>query len=256
MADGFARLPGPNPAATALKAELSEIILWNEQTSPRSKQQALGPSELGDECDRRIAYRIAGATPVNIWSDPWPAIVGTAVHDWLERAVNRYQGEVKNLSYLTELRVYPDPLVRGRSDIYKDDEGLIVDWKTTGIDGMRKLHKGIIPEGYKRQVMIYGLGHKRAGRQVREVALVFLPRGGWLDDMFVWRAPYDEQVALDALARMYRIGDQLMAMDIENNPHRYQLVEATPGDSCVWCPFFNKEIDVDIAASDKGCPGR
>jgi hypothetical protein len=254
--DGFARLPGPDPRTTALKAELSKIILWNEQNSSRSQQRAIGPSELGNECNRRIAYRIAGTTAVNIWADPWPAIVGTSVHDWLEKAINRYQGQVEDLSYATELRVYPDALVKGRSDIFKYSDGLVVDWKTTGANGMRKLHKGLIPEGYKTQVMIYGLGHKRAGREVREVALVFLPRSGWLDDMYIWRAPYDEEVALKALARMYAIGDQLIGMDIENNPHRFQFVEATPGDECVWCPFFNKDLDPDIAATDKGCPGR
>lgn len=248
---------GATPEALELKRELSKIVLWNERESPRSKQQAIGPSELGDPCDRRLAYRIAGATPVNLSTDPWPAIVGTSIHDWLEKAINKYQSSVEDLSYMTELRVYPDPMVKGRSDVFHVKTGTVVDHKTTGADGMRKVRKGVISQGYRVQINIYGLGHRRAGRDVKRVALAFYPRSGWLDDLYVHVEPYDEQIALDALARMYRLADELIDADIENNPHRFQNFEASPGDSCVWCPFYNKNlIDIDTPASGKGCPGR
>ena len=81
-------------------------------------------------------------------------------------------------------------------------------------------------------------------------------RSGWLGDMYVWHAPYDEAVAVAALDRMYRIGNHLIELDIETNGHRFQQIEATPGDGCVWCPLFNKSLDPDIAASEKGCSGR
>lgn len=256
MTEEFATLLGPDPVALALKQELTEIILWNERESPRSKQLAIGPSELGDACDRRIAYRIAGTPAVNVWTDPWPAIVGTSIHNWLETAVNQYQKHKGDHGWLTELRVSPDPMVRGRSDVFNTRTSTVVDWKTSGADGMRKLHKGQIPPGYVTQIQLYGLGHKNAGRDVKNVALVFLPRSGWLDDAFVWQTPYDESVATAALERMYRIGSQLIEMDIESNPHRFGLVEATPGDSCVWCPFFNRNKDPDMAADASGCPGK
>lgn len=247
---------GVNPAAVEIKRELSKMILWNEHESPRSKQQAIGPSELGDPCDRRLAYRIAGAATIN-HPDPWPAIVGTSIHDWLEKAINRYQSSVEDFGYLTELRVYPDPMVKGRSDVFNVKTGTVVDHKTTGTNGMRKVRKGEIPQGYRIQIQIYGLGHRRAGRDVKEVALVFYPRSGWLDDAYVWVEPYDEQVAVDALARMHQLAEHLVDIDIENNDHRYQNIEATPGDSCIWCPFYNKNlIDIDTPASGKGCPGR
>jgi hypothetical protein len=148
-------------------------------------------------------------------------------------------------------------MVQGRSDVFNTRTKTILDYKTTGADKMRKLHRGQPPSpGYITQVHLYGLGHERAGREVKNVALLFFPRSGWLDDAFVWHEPYNREVALDALQRMYRIGFQLMDMDIETNPHRFQLIDATPGDNCVWCPFFNKDLSIDIAASDKGCPGR
>lgn len=256
MTGEWSQVPGPDPLVQALKDELSKIILWNERSAPRSRQVAVGPSELGTECDRRLAYRIAGTPTANLDSDPWPATVGTAIHDWLERAMNRFQQHQGDHGYLTELRVYPDELVKGRCDLYNHKTSMVIDWKTAGADVMRKVQKGQIPDGYKTQVQIYGLGHRRAGREVKDVALVFLPRSGWLRDMYVWRAPYDESVAKAALDRMYRIVGQLIEMDIETNPHRFQLIDAAPGDNCVWCPFFLKERDPDIAADDKGCPGR
>lgn len=250
----FGRL-GPKPEEAALKEELSKIILWNDRDAPRSKQRSLGPSELGAECDRRLAYRIAGVTPVNHSMDPWPAIVGTSIHDWLEKAINRYQQHVENLGYLTELGVQPDPLVRGRSDLFKPNT--VIDWKSAGADKMRKLRKGgAVQHGYRVQLMLYGLGHQRAGRRVDQVALVFLPRSGWLGDMFVHVESYDEKLAVDALARMYRIGHHLLDLDIETNPHRFEQVDATPGDDCTWCPFLLRGSPADMSASDKGCPGR
>lgn len=582
--EGFAQLPGMDPTAMALKRELSEIILWTERNSPRSKQLAVGPSELGDACDRRLAYRIAGNPPSNTGMDPWPAVVGSSIHSWLERAITEYQRVVGDLGYLTETHVYPDPLVAGHSDLFNVRAGRVIDWKaqpldeqiltptgwvqmgdlkigdlvigsegtaikvegifplgekqvykvwtsdhawaeatgdhlwqvhsrsserwvkvltteqiatelaksrpsyqilpmlppvvfdsatelpldpyplglllgdggfstesikftssdglekflpfkvsaiadksskksptftvlgamptmrglgltghlsvdkfipkqylrasvadrlallqglmdtdgclqkkracfttssnrlatdfielvqslggkcfdhvdkklrkgatrlahlitfklppgmcpfradlsnkklswvrgvdtherfikkiepsritevqcikvsaadglyvtrgyllthnTIGIDGMRKVKKGNIPPGYRVQIQIYGLGHERAGRVVKEVALVFLSRSGWLNDAFVWVEPYDREVAIKALNRMYEIADKLIAMEIEKYPHRYQLIDASPGDSCVWCPFLNREMHVEVAASEKGCPGR
>jgi hypothetical protein len=252
----FAPLTGPDPAAVALKQELAEIIMWSERNAPRSRQLSIGPSEVGHACDRRLAYRIAGAAPVNTEADPWPAIVGTSIHDWLEKAVNRYQSQVRDLGYLTELRVYPDAMVKGRSDLFNVTTGTVVDYKSAGTEVMRKIRKGEIPDAYQVQVQVYGLGHERAGRKVNSVALVFYPRSGWLDDAVVWLRPYDRSVALAALQRVYAIADLLIDFDIERNPHRFQLIEATPGDACVWCPYLLKESYVDTPASEKGCPGR
>jgi len=254
--DEFAKLAGPDPLAAAIKHEMTTMILWNEHNSARSKQAALGPSELGDPCDRRLAYRIAGTEPTNVWTDPWPAIVGTSIHDWLEKAINRYQEQEQDLGYLTELRVYPDLLVKGRSDVFNVPRRCVVDHKTVGVQGMRKVHKGIISPGYRTQINLYGLGHQRAGREVEKVCLVFYPRGGWLDDAYVWIEDYDPQIAHAALKRMYNLAEDLIDLDIENNPHRFQLIDAAPGDSCVWCPFWSKTKDYDVAADATGCPGR
>lgn len=255
--DEWGKLPqGPSPAAQALKHELSKIILWNEREAPRSRQVAVGPSELGGACDRKLAYRIAGVPAINTHTDPWPAIVGTSIHDWLERAVNKYQSMVGDLGYITETRVYPDPLVKGRCDLFNTKTSTLIDWKTVGVDGMRKVRKGVINPAYRVQIQVYGLGHERAGREVKQCALVFLSRSGWLDDAEIYMEPYDRQVALDALSRLYRIADQLIDLKIEDNPQRFEFVNASPGDDCIWCGHYARDLDQDVAASEKGCPGR
>ena len=43
-----------NPFSQLLKTKLIEIIRWKDQQHPRSQQVAIGPSEIGDTCDRRI----------------------------------------------------------------------------------------------------------------------------------------------------------------------------------------------------------
>lgn len=248
---------GPDPAAASLKQSLADIILWHEHNSPRSRQQSIGPSEIGNPCDRRLAYRIAGTKGANTSSDPWPAIVGTAIHSWLEGAVNRYQSVHGTTDWLTELPVSPDPLVRGRSDAFHLPSCTVVDFKTTNADTMRKLRKGDSPSpGYLTQINLYGLGHERAGRLVKNVALVYYPRAGWLDDAFVWVTAYDRSIADKAIRRLYQIGFRLLDLDIERHPDRFADIEASPGDNCVWCPMFSRDMDPTVKASDLGCPGR
>lgn len=239
--------------ALALKKELTEIILWANAHSPRSLQQSIGPSELGTPCDRRLAYRLAGHPEINLRRDPWPAIVGTGVHAWLEDAVTSYQNEMFSRPvYLTEQELDIDPLVLGHTDLYRD--GVVIDYKTAGPDVMKKMRDVGPPTGYKVQTQLYGLGHTRAGRRVDNVALVFLPRAGWLSGMYVWTDQYRPDVAQRALDRMYSIAEGLLAVDIANNPEVYDRIPAIE-DHCGYCPFYKRAGLLDMGADEKGCPG-
>lgn len=246
----------PDPEASRLKRDLVNIIMWTEKESPRSRQRAIGPSELGDPCDRRIAYRLAGTQAVNRSGDPWPAVVGTAIHNWLETAVNQYQAAHGFQGWIVEQRVEPDALVAGRSDLFHVPTGTVVDYKTASSDKIKKLHRGDAPApGYVTQINLYGLGHERAGREVKNVALVYYPRSGWLNDSFVWHAAYDRSIALKSLERLYAVGFKLLDLDIRNHPEKFVEVTATGGDNCVWCPMFSREMDPTAVASETGCPG-
>ena len=81
--------PGDEDSFTNLiKSTLTDIITEHDRRSPRSVQVKIGPSEMGDLCDRKVAYRLANIPPCNE-PDNWPAIVGTACHSWLEGAVTQ-----------------------------------------------------------------------------------------------------------------------------------------------------------------------
>lgn len=254
--------------AAQLKKTLTDVILWANDNAARSLQTAIGPSEIGTPCDRKLAYKLAGNPEVNQWRDPWPAIVGTGVHNWLEKAVDRYQGVGiedgpwerppnwdGKWDLLTENEVQVDPLVPGHVDLYQTSTETVIDYKTAGPDVFKKIVKDGPPAGYKIQTQLYGLGYANAGRSVKKVALVFLPRAGWLRDMYVWTDLYRPHVAQQALERMYAIKRGIEQVDIWNNPLVYDKIPAVE-DHCGFCPFYRKAGLIDgTEATNEGCPG-
>jgi hypothetical protein len=248
----FEAIPGADP----LKFELSEIILWADRHSERSLQGPPGPSELGDPCDRKLGMKIAGLQKVNMSMDPWAAIVGTAVHKWIETAVLAFQAAGMGSDWLTEQTIQIDPMIQGHADLYHIPSQRVVDVKTYGSTMAAKLKKGEVPEGYFKQLQLYGMGYENSGIPVKQVSLYFVPRAGWLSDAKIFTYPYDRSVAQAALDRMYGLAYRLMELDIVNQPQRWLEVPATPsGQGCTYCPFF-RPSEMDIGPSDNGCPGR
>lgn len=247
----FAEPAGLSPFDVELRQSLTEMILWAEANAHRSQQVDVGPSELGDLCERKLAYRIAGAQPVNTRSDPWPAIVGTAIHEWLERAINRYQDVAGAQRWLTELTVTPSPLVTGHSDLYDTWTCTVIDWKTKGEKPMREFRAHGPSPDHVAQVHLYGLGQIKAGRKVERVAIVALPRSGWLAGMAVWSAPYDPSIARAALERLETVGRKGIELGVDRDPDAYLQVPASPSPLCSFCPWYSPD-----RVSGIGCPAR
>jgi hypothetical protein len=239
-----------------LKAELISIIRWAEQHSPRSQQVEIGPSEVGDPCQRRVGYRIAGIPPVNTETDPWAAIVGTSIHAWLDQAITTWATATGDKSWQTETKVAIADFLQGTSDAYNRELACVVDHKGASNEVIRKVQQHGPPVSYVTQVQCYGLGYERLGLPVRKVALAFYPRSGWLRDMYVWTSDYDRSVAEQAIARLQQIATQIMSLDILNLSHRWEDIEASPSNSCGFCPWYDPDRDLERGASDKGCPGR
>jgi len=235
-----------------IRRQVQEVMRWADENSPRSLQVNLGPSEIGHPCDRRIGYGLAGVPKVNTQADPLAAIVGTASHKWMEDAIASYQAGVRNLGWITEMELPIDGLVVGHTDVYVAPD--VWDWKFPSSKRLKKYKEKEVPELYEIQGHLYGLGHERAGREVRDVVLNFLPRDGRLRDLFVYRIPYDREIATRALERVYSIGYRLIALEVERNPHRWNDVEAKPSPGCWYCPWrLNR--GAEYGADDKGCPG-
>lgn len=249
----FVKMPGFDMTSYDLeiKEDLSGIILWAQANAARSRQVALGVSEVGNECDLRLAYKMAGVPTTSNSPDPWPSIVGTSIHSWMEQALTDYQAVHGIREWLTELEVAPSPLVQGHTDLYHCPRFLVLDWKFPSPDNLRKMRQEGPSLQYQVQVQLYGLGHVNAGRKVERVGIVALGRQGWLKDMYVWTTPFDPDMAKAALQRIYDIGEWMIKKELPDSG-RWDLVSRTPSRLCSWCPWFNPQA---AAPSTDGCPG-
>jgi len=232
-----------------LLSDLTDVIKWTDNNSARSLQTTIGPSELGSLCDRKIAYRLAGTPESNWWADPLPAIVGTAVHTWLEKAVNAFQAQHFIDRWVTEITVQPDPLVKGHCDLYDKQIGAVIDWKTVSPTKLKTWKSSGPPEHYKSQVNLYGMGLIKAGYQVNKVVLVAVPRSGWLKDIQVWIDDYDPALAQVALDRMYGIANSMIKA---GDDLAFSEIDSVPGFECSYCPWYRGG---DKRADMSGCPG-
>ena len=245
-----------DPAAQQLKYEIIEIIKWADKQNPRSKQAAIGPSEIGTPCDRRLGYRIAEIPAINTDIDPWAAVIGTAMHSWLDDAVKMWCRGHQDCGWMTETPLQLDAFTRGRSDLYNSHTQTVIDHKGAGPGVMKKVRRDGPPEGYVIQVQLYGLGYEMIGHPVKKVALVFYPRAGWLKDTYVWVADYNRDIANMAMQRMYDISTRLAELDIMNNPHRWEQVEHYTSNDCGFCPWYDPGRDPEKGATETGCPGK
>lgn len=238
-----------------LQAELLGVIEHAIANAPRSLQKAIGPSEIGHPCARRIAYKLAGAPEVNTGrGTPWKPAIGTAVHSWLDEkfsAVNPTLVDYDTTGgrYWCEIRVNVGEIlgqpIEGSSDLYVD--GTVVDYKIVGSPTLRRVKKDEHPgEQYRVQCHLYARGQERAGRPVHTVAVWFLPRDQELRQNYYWSEPYDEQVAIEALARAESIASLVQRFGVAA-AGALPMTEAY----CSGCPFFRAN-STDLT---QGCPG-
>lgn len=247
---GVKGIPLPEEAEN-LKAELTTIVRWYEEFSPRAQQVSLGPSDLGHECDRALAYKVAGIRGNNM-GDPWPASVGSAIHSRLEMMIRDYQA-ANGGAWQIERKIKVDPMITGRADLVRPPD--LVDIKSAGKDMMDKVKRETPPRRYLVQINAYAKGLRDEGIDIQRVSLAFFPRSGWLSQLHVWTAPYDEALALEGIQRPYLLAQKLQELDILANPHRWEQIPATPGMGCNWCSLYNKHRKPEEGANDKMCPG-
>ena len=238
--------PGGNtPWASIYGAGLREVIDRQARRAPRSLQIHLGPSELGAVCDRQVVGKMAGEPSTNNVKDPWPSIVGTAVHAWLADAFaneNLLNGMVR---WVPEVRVTPVLAHPGTADLYDAAECAVVDWKVLGPTSLAKVKSANgPPRKYVVQLLLYAMGWRNLGLEVRRVVLAALPRASaTLHEMYCWERPHtasDDVLISEVLAETQlraAIARRVMAREV-----RIEDVPVTPSDDCIWC--FAGETEV------------
>ena len=75
---------GNTPWAESYGRTMKQLVKDRAARADRSMQRHLGPSELGEECDRQVVMKMAAMTKTNNVSDPWASVMGTAGHAWVE----------------------------------------------------------------------------------------------------------------------------------------------------------------------------
>jgi hypothetical protein len=221
---------------------IAALIDADAANRPRSRQQAIGPSGIGDPCPRRIGYTLT-ATPAAVrGGDQLPAWIGTEAHTGMERITTGHP------DWESEHKVtIPDPElgdIHGTADAYHKPSATIVDWKFVGAAAMKIYTRHGPGQQYRTQAHLYGLGMSLQGYTVDHVAIVFIPRAGLSSGIHVWSEPYSDTVAGQAL-------DRLAAIRTITAVEGPAGLPASPDAKCDWCPWHTPGA-VDLAAS---CPG-
>jgi hypothetical protein len=241
----------PGDVHQNLADELRSVIGKAAMNAPRSRQSAVGLSEVGEPCIRKLAYKILDFDKTNRSSDPWPAIQGTAIHAWLaEQFSDVYDGE-ENQLYLVETPVKAAEGLEGTADLFDVRQGMVIDHKCVGATSMNNAKKRGMTEQQRVQINLYGLGFENAGYKVEKVALAFYPLGGRLDGMHTIVEAYNRKIATDAIQRYEHLQALVWQLDPENSPATWDLLPMTISYLCTYCPWLLPKS----RNLSKGCPG-
>lgn len=242
--------PALQGVAGTLATDVIETVKHAARRAPRSMQVAVGPSQLGTPCVRRLAYHLLDWPQANADTDPWTSVIGTATHAWMAAAYEEENRQLGYQRYLIEQRVWLPCGIKGSSDLYDRDTGVNNDWKITSPANITKYRKNGPGAQYRTQAHLYALGMQLAGEKPSDVAITFLPRGGRIDGLWIWSEPYQPAVAVQAIKRYEATQLALIAADVETHPDRWGLFPT--GDAyCLYCPF-HLPGSADLS---QGCPG-
>lgn len=216
----------------------SELLLKADWERPRSRQKAMGMSDLGG-CRKRAGFQLAGYAPEKP-SGSVQAVIGTAVHDTADAALRlmRDQGLIPADSVINE-EVRFGGLI-GHPDLYVD--GLLRDIKTIGYDAQLANYKlNGPPRNHLWQVMTYAAAVILTGRPVRTVQLDYLVRDS--GNSWLWEGPFDYQAVREAM---------LWLDLIRQTPLEYLARDYAPDSAhCRHCPFFDTCWDGHVLGRDE-----
>lgn len=252
--DFFGQAPEAVPPMNEHSLKVRQWILsvfWAAQSQQeRSLQKAVGPSEIGTDCERQLAMKYAGVEPSNHRDSGWAAWLGTQGHVGMERVMKWWTGQTG--AYLVEKQVFIDsPAVpSGHTDLIDRVMFQIIDWKFLGYHSLKKKRlEGHPGEQYVQQLHLYGYGAKRAGERIDHVTLVAFPResSDLNNDLWVWSERYDRKKAEAAIKRAERIRARALTPGVD----LYSFPTADES-SCRYCPF---RLSATTRDPHRGCPG-
>lgn len=232
--------PPLDPINLVLSDALRELVWTGSVSSERSLQVAAGMSEIGNDCDRELAYKIAEAPPVNLDGDPMPSIIGTGFHLHMEKVFGRLDPR----RWLVETKVSYRG-IPGTADLYDRRRRLLIDWKSTSKSKLRRLRTDGPPMRYQIQLQLYGAAMRELGEDPQRLALAYVARDGSLDDLWVWSTVPDQSVVDQAVARYEALVDRVTRGETPAQ------VDARPNRLCSFCSHYSPS-STDLS---RACPG-
>ena len=192
----------------------------------RSTQVQIGPSEVGG-CRRKVWYRLNDQPETNDGELKLAAIMGTAIHAEIERAL------ADNPDVLIETEVEYNGM-KAHIDCFVPGTGDVIDWKTSKVRNL-----SYFPTNQQRwQVQLYGYLLAKNGYAVNRVSLVAIARDGDERDVKVHTEDYNESIALEALGWLAAVKEAKEA--------------PAPEKDASYCQFYCKFYD---ASGQMGCVG-
>ena len=192
----------------------------------RSTQVQIGPSEVGG-CRRKVWYRLNDQPETNDNELKLAAIMGTAIHAEIERAL------ADNPDVMIETSVEYNGM-KAHIDCFVPSTGDVIDWKTSKVRNL-----SYFPTNQQRwQVQLYGYLLANNGYAVNRVSLVAIARDGDERDVKVHTEDYNESIALEALGWLAAVKEAKEA--------------PAPEKDATYCQFYCKFYD---ASGQMGCVG-
>lgn len=238
-----------------MSSAFDEIIEVLSRPSARDRQRRIGPSELGDLCERCLAEKLLGAHEDDDRGTPFAPMLGTALHTYLEKTVGDPLDGISG--YMAETRVRVGEIdgygpVSGTVDGFDRRRGHVIDYKLLskrkikafssatyfGDDGSVEFYANAAIESqlkkYYYQMQLYGKGIEDEGYDVSHTSLVLFPRDCTTETLheaahelcFV----YDRSAAEAVLER----AGAVYAWAVEN---RDSLDELDSDTGCYYCRF-------------------
>lgn len=213
------------------KELLLTVLREKDAGRSRSVQKEVGPSELGG-CRRKVWYRLNGQPETNENELKLAAIMGTAIHAEIEKAIALYDPTGER--YIVEQEVEAEG-IKAHIDLWIPETGDVVDWKT-----VKKQNLSYFPSNQQRwQVQVYGYLLDKSGKgKPTTVNLVAIARDGDERDVKIHSEPYDPSIAQEALNWLAALKETTELPDAEKDES--------------YCKFYCKYYD---ASGEMGCAG-
>jgi hypothetical protein len=148
-----------------IATKITESLSAWETASPRTKQARdgiLGPSDIGF-CRQKAVLMTTGVQPTD--NPPkWSASVGTAVHNYVEKAIKTSHPDwlVGSIDHVEVTATLPSGVeIKGHPDIVIPSDNAVIDIKT--VDGLAYARNQGVSLQHKYQRHLYALGLIQSG---------------------------------------------------------------------------------------------